>query len=226
MFIGHYAPAFLASGTRQGPPLWLGAVATQAVDLAFFSFALMGIEHYRLTAGATATNWLDLYDMPYTHSLLGSACWALALGLVTLLVWRNRAMAAIVAALVVSHWLLDFLVHRPDLTLAGRPPLLGLGLWNAPWFEKPLELAITFGSLAFYVRRTRPSSRWALPALVLLIAELAAFQAIDWFGARTTRLEAGQQELALFAYAMVILATALVGATRRMPSPSCHPPAV
>jgi len=189
MFIGHYAPAFLASGTRQGPPLWLGAVATQAVDLAFFSFALMGIEHYRLTAGATATNWLDLYDMPYTHSLLGSACWALALGLVTLLVWRNRAMAA-------------------------------------PWFEKPLELAITFGSLAFYVRRTRPSSRWALPALVLLIAELAAFQAIDWFGARTTRLEAGQQELALFAYAMVILATALVGATRRMPSPSCHPPAV
>jgi len=216
MFIGHYAPAFLASGTRQGPPLWLGAVATQAIDLAFFSFALMGIEHYRLIAGATASNWLDLYDMPYTHSLVGAACWGLALGLVTLAVWHNRAMAAIVAALVVSHWLLDLLVHRPDLTLAGRPPLLGLGLWNAPWLEKPLELAITFGSLAFYIRRTQAISRWALPALGLLIAELAVFQAIDWFGARTTRVEAGQQGLALFAYAMVILATALVGATRRI----------
>ena len=216
MFIGHYAPAFFAGGTRQGPPLWMGTLATQIVDVAFFSFALLGIEHYRLTAGATATNWLDLYDMPYTHSLLGAGLWGLALGLVALLVWRNRAMALIVAALVVSHWLLDYLVHRPDLTLAGRPPLLGLGLWNVPTIEKPLECVIAFGSLAFYVRRTRPVTPWALPALVLLIFELVLFQAIDWFGARTTQLAPGQQWLALFAYAMVIGASALVGASRQL----------
>ena len=215
MFIGHYAPGFAAAGTRNGPPLWLGAVATQLVDLAFFSFVLAGIEHYRLTKGATATNWLDLYDMPYTHSLLGAALWGLALGLAAFAVWRNRQMAVIVAALVVSHWLLDLLVHRPDLTLAGAPPRFGLGLWNVPLIEKPLELAITFGALTYYVRRTRPVARWAGLALGLLVVELLAFQAIDWFGARTTKLEAGQQGLALFAYAMVIVASALVGATRQ-----------
>lgn len=216
MFIGHYAPAFLASGTKQGPPLWLGVLATQVIDIGFFSFALLGIEHYRLVAGATATNWLDLYDMPYTHSLLGAALWGLALAAIALAVWRNRAMTVIVAALVVSHWLLDWLVHRPDLTLAGRPPLLGLGLWNVPLVEKPLELAMTFGGLGFYVRRTRPVARWATPVLILLIAELLVFQAIDWFGARTTQLAPGQQELALFAYAMVIAVCALVGASRRL----------
>jgi len=216
MFIGHYAPAFLASSSRRGPPLWLGALATQAIDLAFFSFVLAGIEHYRLTPNATATNWLDLYDMPYTHSLLGACLWGLALGLVTMLVWRRRSMAAIVALLVVSHWLLDFPVHRPDLTLAGKPPLFGLGLWNRPGIEKPLELGITFASLGFYVWRTRPVVRWARLVLVLLIGELLLFQAVDWFGARTTQLDPGQQWLALFAYAMVILACALVGASRRL----------
>ena len=216
MFIGHYAPAFVAAGTRDGPPLWLGTLATQLVDLAFFSFALLGIEHYRLTAGATATNWLNLYDMPYTHSLLGTVVWGLALAIAAFLAWRNKVMALMVVALVVSHWVLDIVVHRPDLTLAGKPPLLGLGLWNAPAIEKPLELAITFGGLAFYVLRTRPVARWAIPALVLLVVELLLFQAIDWFGARTTHLEPGQQWLALFAYAMVIVASGLVGATRQL----------
>ena len=214
MFIGHYAPAFVAGGTRNGPPLWLGTLACQAIDIAFFSFALLGIEHYRLTRDATATNWLDLYDLPYTHSLLGACLWGLGLALLTWALWRNRAMAVIVAALVVSHWLLDLLVHRPDLTLAGQPPLLGLGLWNLPLLEKPLELALCFGSLGWYARATRPVTRWAPWAMGVLVVLLAAFQAIDWFGTRTTTLEPGQQWLALFAYGMVIVASGLVGASR------------
>jgi membrane-bound metal-dependent hydrolase YbcI (DUF457 family) len=214
MFIGHYAPGFAASATRAGPPLWLGALATQAVDVAFFSFALMGIEHYRLVPGATASNWLDLYDMPYTHSLAGACLWALALGLIAWAAWRNRARAAIVAALVVSHWLLDLLVHRPDLTLVGHPPRLGLGLWNMPAIERPLELAITFGALAFYARRTRAISPWATPTLLLLAVMLLTFQAIDWFGARTTEVGPAQPIMALLAYGLIVLASALVGATR------------
>ena len=73
MFIGHYAPAFLAATTRKAPPLAVLVVAVQVLDFAFFSFALLGIEHYRLTPNFTASNWLDLYDMPYSHSLLGAA---------------------------------------------------------------------------------------------------------------------------------------------------------
>lgn len=217
MFIGHYAPAFAArAGSRNAPPLWLGALATQAIDLAFFSFALGGIEHYRLTPNATATNWLDLYDMPYTHSLIGCALWGLALGAVVMAITRNRVMAAITALLVVSHWVLDFVVHRPDLSLAGGPPWLGMGLWNWPAVEKPLELVLAFGSLALFVVRTQAVSRWAAPALGLLVGELGVFQAIDWYGARTRHLDPGQQWLALFAYTMVIVACAAVGRTRRL----------
>lgn len=214
MFIGHYAPAFLAGTDRDAPPLWLGTAAVQAIDLAFFSFALIGVEHYRLTPGITATNWLDLYDMPYTHSLLGCAGFALGFALIAFAAWRNRRMALIVAALVLSHWVLDLLVHRPDLTLAGSPPPLGLGLWNAPLIEKPLELALCFGSLAFYLARTRPVRPGARLAAGVLIAALLAFQAIDWFGARTTHLEPGQQYLALFAYGVVIVLSGWVGHTR------------
>lgn len=216
MFIGHYAPAFAAAAHRDSPPLWLGTAATQAIDLAFFSFALLGIEHYRLTPGITATNWLDLYDMPYTHSLLGACGFGISLALFTFAIWRNARMALITAALVVSHWVLDILVHRPDLTLAGSPPRLGLGLWNLPLIEKPLELALCFGTLAYYLSRTRPTHGSAKVAAGVLIVALAAFQAIDWFGARTTKLEPGQQYLALFAYTVVIALSGWVGRTRTL----------
>ena len=80
---------------------------------------------------------------------------------------------------MLSHWLLDLLVHRPDLTLWGSPPKLGLGLWNAPLLAYMLELALVAGSAAFYAahRKLSPRARTGLAALVVLLAALQTFAA-------------------------------------------------
>ncbi|MBX9885268.1 MAG: hypothetical protein K2X68_09875 [Novosphingobium sp.] len=211
MFIGHYAPAFIAATHRNAPPLGVLMVGTQLIDFGFFSFALLGIEHFRMVPGITASNWLDLYDMPYTHSLLGTCVWAAGFAALVWLFTRRPVAAGLAAMAVVSHWLVDLLVHRPDLTLAGAPPLLGFGLWNWPLIEKPLELAIAFGGLAFYAARMRPKG---LPLAVLAVV-LALCQAIDWFGPRSTEVTVSQPITALAAYTVIAVLAVWVQSTRQ-----------
>jgi hypothetical protein len=153
---GHYSAAFLAKSADPSVPLWLLALAVQAVDVLWALFVLAGIEHLRIDP-SLASNPLDLYDMPYTHSLLGTLVWA-GLAFAISLRWLGRARsAAVAAAAVASHWGLDWLVHRPDLTLYGVPPKLGLGLWDHPLPALALELALLVGSALLYVRTNRLS---------------------------------------------------------------------
>lgn len=203
MFIGHWAPALLAAPQKDAPSLPVLFVAAQLVDWAFFGFLALGIEHMRVVPGFTATNPMDLYHMPYTHSLLGSAIWAVIFAAVLFGITRNRMAALIGAAVVLSHWLLDLLVHAPDLTLAGGSPKLGLGLWNHPAIEMPLELAITFGALAYYARQRRPA---ALPVLALG-AILLLLQGINWFGPVDSEVTLATTALAFFAYGLATLAS-------------------
>ncbi len=178
MFIGHFAPALVAAAASpRSPGLGTLFVAAQLVDWAFFSLALIGIEAMRIDPQASVMVPFDLYFMPYTHSLVGTLVFAVVFaGVVT---WSKRnALGGLLAGLVVaSHWLLDGLVHVPDLTLAGSPPKFGLGLWNYPWIAMPLELALVGGAFAFYMRRTRGPIG---PPLVLL-ATMLLLQAINWF---------------------------------------------
>lgn len=181
MFIGHFAPAFIAAAhvsKASGPRLTTYFIAAQLVDWAFFTFALVGVEKMRIVPGATEMVPYDLYHMPYTHSLLGTLAWGAVFALLVLARTRYVAGAVIAALVVVSHWLLDWLTHRPDLTLAGGERVFGLGLWNYPAIAIPLEIAITLGAFLFYLRRTRGPVG---PPLVLLTA-LVAIQAIAWFG--------------------------------------------
>ncbi len=211
MFIGHWAPALAAAAvTRRKPRLGVLFVAAQLVDWAFFAFLLFGIEHMRVAPGITAMNPMDLYDMPYTHSLVGSAVWAFGFGLVVWLWQKDRSYALLAAGVVVSHWALDLLVHRPDLTLAGQPPKLGFGLWNVPLVEMPLELALTFGAFAFYLSRTRGP---ALPAIFLGVI-LLGLQAINWFSPPPSEVTIGTSLLAFFAYGLATLSAWWLGATR------------
>lgn len=141
MFIGHWAAAFAAgAASERAPRLGTLFIAAQLVDWAFFVFVLVGVEKMRIDPSITVLSPFDLYHMPITHSLLGTAGFAVAYGLIVWLGMRDRVAGLITAAVVLSHWLLDWLVHRPDLTLDGNPPLLGLGLWNYPLIEIPLEL--------------------------------------------------------------------------------------
>jgi hypothetical protein len=211
MFIGHWAPALAAAAVSDRKPR-LGTlfVAAQVIDWAFFAFLLTGTEHMRMIPGITAMNPMDLYDMRFTHSLVGSLCWAAGFALVVWLWRRDRGYALLCALVVLSHWFFDLLVHRPDLTLAGAPPKFGLGLWNVPLVEMPLELALTFGALWYYLARTRGP---ALPA-ILLGTVLLVLQAINWFGGEATAVTTGTSLLAFFAYGLATAAAWWLGMTR------------
>jgi membrane-bound metal-dependent hydrolase YbcI (DUF457 family) len=216
MFIGHFAPAMVAATHPKAPGLGTLFVAGQLLDFGFFGLAIAGIENFRITPGITQMVPLDLYDMPYTHSLLGSAIWAAAFALLIWLFTRNRTGALIGGAVVLSHWFLDLLVHAPDLTLAGSPPKMGFALWNYPMIEMPLELAITFGALAFFVAHTRPIAPSSKVALVLLVVLLAAFQAVNWFAPEPEAVTKGMMITALIAFSVASVAAFLVGKTRML----------
>lgn len=201
MFIGHWAPALVAASRRRSPGLPMLFIAAQLIDWVFYTMLLSGFERMRFTPGISAMNSLDLYHMPYSHSLVGTLVIS---GLFAWLVWgvvRDRTMALLVFGVAVSHWLLDLLVHVPDLTLWGQPPKLGLGLWNHPWIEIPLELGITAAALFYYWQRRRPgTSKVAVLGMTLLVLQL-----INWVTPEEPEVTTGVSVLAFTAYTIATL---------------------
>jgi hypothetical protein len=211
MFIGHFAPALLARGiTEDAPKLGVLFIAAQLVDWAFFTFAIFGIEQLRIVPGITAMNPFDLVFMPYSHSLLATAGWALVFGVVVGVVLRNMVAAAWGAVVVLSHWLLDLLVHRPDLTIAGGEEKYGLGLWNAPHIEMPLEIGLVLLAYWFYISRTKGP---VIPPLILLAAMLL-FQAINWFGPQPETAGVGMYLSVFLSYGILTAMAFWVQSTR------------
>lgn len=160
MFVGHYSAAFAAKAVEPRVPIWVLLLAAQLVDVVWAVLVLNGVERIRLDP-ALPSNPLDLYYMPYTHSLVATVLWASAAGLVAARVPRlggTRRAGLAVGLVVMSHWVLDLVVHRPDLTLWGAPPKLGLGLWDAPLLAYGLELALVGSSAAFYAVHRKLSS--------------------------------------------------------------------
>ena len=201
MFIGHWSASLVAATHKDAPSLPVLFIAAQLVDWAFFLFVMVGIESMRITPGISVMSPMDLYHMPYTHSLLGSAVWAAGFGAVIVVASRNRIAAIIGALVVLSHWFIDLLVHVPDLTVAGNPPKLGFGLWNYPAIEMPLELVLTFGALWLYARKAQPKTA----PLMTLAAIMLALQLFNWFGPVAAEVTLSTSLLALFAYALVTL---------------------
>jgi|TARA_R110002012_G_scaffold232634_1_gene405416 hypothetical protein len=211
MFIGHFAPALLARGiTEDAPKLGVLFIAAQLVDWVFFTFAIFGIEQLRIVPGITAMNPYDLVFMPYSHSLLATAGWALVFGVVVGVVLRNMVAAAWGAIVVLSHWLLDLLVHRPDLTIAGGEDKYGLGLWNAPHIEMPLEIGLVLLAYWFYISRTKGP---VIPPLILLGAMLL-FQAINWFGPQPETAGVGMYLSVFLSYGILTAMAFWVQSTR------------
>ncbi|MEM1133352.1 MAG: hypothetical protein AAGH53_10470 [Pseudomonadota bacterium] len=214
MFIGHYAPAFVAAaiaarddqGTQRRVGLGTMFIAAQLVDYGFFGLALAGIEKMRISPGIAVMNAMDLYYYPYTHSLVGALLWAAGFGLIIMLLGGNRRGALLAALVVVSHWFLDLVVHVPDLTLYGDEPKLGLGLWNHPVVVIPLELALCFGALLYYIMTTRPNQAgakrtWIAP--LVLAVTLLALQLYDWFGPEPETYDPSIATTALFAFTLL-----------------------
>jgi len=178
VFIGHFAPAFVAAAAySRGPKLGTYFIAAQLVDFAFFALAIFGIEKLRIVPGFTAMNPFDLYFLPYTHSALGSAAFALVFGIVIAIIFRDLLAGLLVAMVTFSHWLLDWLTHAPDLTLAGSGETYGLGLWNYPEIAIPLEIGIFLAAFLYYMRR----SRGPVAQPTILFLALLTLQLLAWF---------------------------------------------
>ncbi len=161
MIIGHYAPAFVARSVDKTIPLWLLFLAAQLVDIVWAFLVLIGVEKVRFVAGITASNPLDLYYFPFSHSLLAALVWSV----IAFVAYKNlpffrgtRRAALLVGACVLIHWFLDLLEHRPDLPLFGDIYKVGFGLWNFPLVSLVLEAAITLGGILLYFRSTSASS--------------------------------------------------------------------
>lgn len=147
MFAGHYGVSFAAKAADAKLPLWILFLAVQFLDVLWGIFVLVGLEKVRIVPGITATNPLDLHFMPYTHSLLAALVWSLAVGAVYAR-WRDDASGGLLIGLaVLSHWILDLLVHRPDLPLIGNRFKVGLGLWNHGVIAFVLEATLPAGWL-------------------------------------------------------------------------------
>jgi hypothetical protein len=175
LFVGHYSISFAAKTAEKRIPLWLLFIAVQLIDVLWGIFILLGIEKVRIVPGITASNALDLYYMPYTHSLLGVLFWSALAYVVCQFVpaIRGRRTGLILAAAVFSHWILDLIVHRPDLALYDSVGKMGFGLWNYRGGAFALEMAVLFcGAAMFYgtaVHKVR------LAGFVVFLAALQIF---------------------------------------------------
>ena len=116
---------------------------------------------------------------------------------------------------MLSHWALDFLTHRPDLTLAGGPTAYGLGLWNIPALAIPLELLITLGAFWWYMKQTRGP----IGQLLVLLVVLLAMQAFNWLGPVPAEVSLSLYLQALAAYAIATLLARWVGINRKHKRP-------
>jgi hypothetical protein len=142
MFVGHYAAALAAKAVQPRAPFWLYVLAAQVIDVAWAVLVLVGIERLSLDPDLPGSA-LVLVHMPYTHSLAAVVVWALAVGLAGFFLLKlPRAAAIAVGLVVISHWGLDFLVHRPDLPLWFGGPKVGLGWWNYPGPQQALEMGL------------------------------------------------------------------------------------
>jgi hypothetical protein len=144
MFVGHYGVAFGIKPTTRLVPLWVYFIAVQWLDVVWSVLVLLGVEKLRIVPGFTQANALDLYYMPYTHGLPGAIALSLILGAIVAANVAQRRGAAFlaVAAAAFSHWLLDLIVHVPDMPLYDNTDKVGFGLWRHVAISFPLEIAV------------------------------------------------------------------------------------
>lgn len=183
MFLGHYAVAMAAKRLAPGTSLGTLFAAGVLLDLIWPVLVIAGIERLAIQPGITRFTPLDFQHYPYSHSLLMSGLWALLFAAGYWFYKRSTAAAMVIAALVISHWLLDAAMHRPDLPLGlSETVRVGLGLWNSVSATLLLELALFATGIVLYVRTTVARDRFGAIGLMVLITFLLLIYAGAAFG--------------------------------------------
>jgi FtsH-binding integral membrane protein len=173
MFLGHYGIGLAAKKPAKSISLGTFFLAAQWIDLIWPILVLLNIEQVVIQPGDTKLTPLEFIHYPYSHSLLFVLVWGIVLGGVYFLIKKNKRNALIVGLLVLSHWILDLIVHKPDLPLVPGGPYLGLGLWNIPLIAVILEFIIYIGGVILYVNTTTPKdkvSKYGFWSLIILLA--------------------------------------------------------
>jgi membrane-bound metal-dependent hydrolase YbcI (DUF457 family) len=176
MFVGHVAVGFAAKPAAPRTPLGTLVLAAVLLDVLAWSFVVAGIEHFAIKPGITATNPFDLHDYPFSHSLLMALVWGAVMAGAYYAIRRYERGALLIFAAVVSHWVLDFVSHRPDMPLApGIHRYYGLGLYNSRPGMLLVKGLLWLGSIVLYERATRSRKRagfWTMYIGVLLLTLL------------------------------------------------------
>lgn len=183
MFIGHFGIGF--GSKKFAPALSLGVlfIAAQFLDLLWPTLLLLDLEHVTIAPGITEFTPLDFIDYPISHSLVMVAGWGFLLGILAWLYMKELKYLVIIFLCVVSHWVLDLIVHRPDLPLApGDSMRVGFGLWNYPVFSMIIECVIFLGGVYLYYRSTTAKNGFGTYGLFGLVAFLMLIQVANMVG--------------------------------------------
>ncbi|MCX6169553.1 MAG: metal-dependent hydrolase [Ignavibacteriales bacterium] len=174
MFIGHFGTGLAAK--KLEPKISLGTLflAAQFIDLLWPIFLLLGIEKVIIEPGNTSFTPLNFISYPYSHSLLGVLIWSLLFGIIYFLYKKNIKSALLLAALVMSHWILDLFTHRPDLPLLPWIDFkMGFGLWNSVALTIIVEGGIFILGSYFYITATKAKNKkgsYSLWGLLIFLA--------------------------------------------------------
>lgn len=153
------------------------------------SLLLLNVEHVIISPGITKVTPLDFTDYPISHSLLMALVWGVAFGCVYWLIKKNFRYSVVLAICVVSHWILDLFVHRPDLPLLpGNSIRVGFGLWNQPVLEIIIEAIIFIVGVTFYLQKTSAKNGVGKLGLWVLIALLVLVYIANIFGPPPTSI--------------------------------------
>lgn len=182
MFVGHFGVGLAAKPLAPGASLGTLFLAAQFIDLLWPTLLLLGIERVRIDPGNTAVTPLAFEHYPVSHSLAAVVVWAILFSIAYWMIRRHLRAALVLGALVLSHWLLDLVVHGPDLPLYPGSARFGLGLWASLPGTILVELAIFAAGAWLYLRATRPIDRTGTWALWSLLAFLLAVYFGNLFG--------------------------------------------
>jgi hypothetical protein len=159
MFIGHFAVGFAAKKFAPKTSLAVLLAAPLFLDILWPVFVLAGCEQVRIAPGNTRFTPLEFVSYPWSHSLVMSVVWATVFALIYQIIARYWPGAAVIWLGVLSHWVLDWVVHGPDMPLYPGGPRIGLGLWNSIAGTMVVELGMFTAGVWLYVRVTRARDR-------------------------------------------------------------------
>jgi hypothetical protein len=183
MFVGHFGVGLMAKKVDAKPSLGTLFFASQFIDLLWPLFLLLGLERVEIDPGNTAFTPLNFIYYPFTHSFFGVLIWAVLFGSFYYLIRKNIKTAFLMGGLVLSHWVLDLLTHRPDLLLIpGMDIKAGLGLWNSVTLTILIEGAIYVLGIWYYVRITKALNKTGKWAMWGLFAFLSVVYILNVFG--------------------------------------------